>query len=103
MSTAPSAEAAQKPSADLGAISEVTLMFRIGRGDSCIDADSLDQAREMLRREEPGDYRVDEIRADPFPSGHPSRAWGGLLRHADGRVEDKPYPWSTRWTIAVTT
>jgi len=41
-------------------------MFRATRGQSGFDADSLDQARERVRREEPGLYRVDEIRADPF-------------------------------------
>ncbi len=69
-------------------------MFRVTRGDTGFDADSRDQARELLRHEEPGPYRVDEIRADPFPSGHASRAWGGLIRHADGRVEEQPYPWT---------
>jgi len=67
-------------------------MFRVSRGQSGFDADSLDQARERLRGEEPGLYRIDEIRADPFPSGHKSWAWGGLIRHADGRVEDEPNP-----------
>jgi hypothetical protein len=36
---------------------------------------------------------VDAIRADPFPSGHTSRAWVGLIRHADARVEADPRPW----------
>ena len=65
----------------------------IARRQTGFDADNLDQARERLRHEEPGLYRVDEIRADPFPSGHTSKAWGGLIRHAGGRVEDEPHPW----------
>jgi hypothetical protein len=68
-------------------------MFRISRGETGFDADTIDRARETPRREEPGLYRVDEIRADPFPSGHTSRAWGNLIRHADGRVEDEAAPW----------
>ncbi len=68
-------------------------MFRVSRGQTGFDADSLDQARERLRHEEPGLYHVDEIRADPFPSGHMSRAWDGLIRHRDGRVEDEARPW----------
>ena len=68
-------------------------MFRISRIETGFDADSIDQARERLQREEPGFYRVDEIRADPFPSGHTSRAWGGLIRHADGLVQVEPHPW----------
>lgn len=69
-------------------------MFRISRGDSGFDSDTIDRARETLRDEEPGLYRVDEVRADPFPSGHTSRAWGSLIRHADGRVDDEPWPWA---------
>ena len=38
-------------------------------------------------------YDVDEIRAEPFPSGHTSRSWGRLIRRPDGRVEDEPWPW----------
>ena len=69
-------------------------MSRISRDETGFDADTIGRARETLRREEPGLYRVDEIRAEPFPSGHTSRAWGSLIRHADGRVEDEPYPWA---------
>jgi hypothetical protein len=36
---------------------------------------------------------VDEIRAEPFPSGHTSRAWGHLIRDLDGSVVDEPHPW----------
>ncbi len=68
-------------------------MFRLSRGETGFDADTIDRARETLRHEEPGLYRVDEIRADPFPSGHTSRACGSLIRHADGRVGDEPWPW----------
>jgi len=71
-------------------------MFRVTRGQKGFDADSLDQARERLGREEPGQYRVDEMRADPFPSGHTSRGWGGMIRHADEWVEDEPNPRKAR-------
>jgi hypothetical protein len=40
-----------------------------------------------------GPHDVDEIPADPFPSGHTSRQWGRMIRHPDGRVEDEPWPW----------
>ena len=69
-------------------------MFRINRGKSGFDSDTLEQAREIVHHGEPGKYYVDEIRADPFPSCHTSRAWSSLIRHADGRVEDEPYPWA---------
>ncbi len=70
-------------------------MFRVTRGQTRFDADTLDQAWKRLRREEAGLYRVDEIRADPFRIGHTSRAWGGLIRNADGRIEDEAHPWPT--------
>ena len=69
-------------------------MFRISRGESGFDSDTIDRAQEILRQDEPGLYRVDEIRADPFPSGHTSRAWGSLIRHTEGRVEDEAHPWA---------
>jgi hypothetical protein len=47
-----------------------------------------------VQLEKPGLYRVDEIRADPFPSGHTSRASGSPIRDANGRVEDEPHPWA---------
>jgi hypothetical protein len=68
-------------------------MFRISRGDSGFDCDKLERAREALRGAKPGRFHDDEIRAEPFASGHTSRAWGSLIRHADGRVEDEPHPW----------
>jgi hypothetical protein len=47
----------------------------------------------IVQGQPPGRYDVDEIRADPFPSGHTSRSWGRMIRHPDGRVEDEPWPW----------
>jgi len=54
-------------------------VFRVSRGDRCFDADTIDQAGERLRREEPGLYRVDEIRANPFPCGHTLEATGPVV------------------------
>ena len=52
-----------------------------------------DRWRWKIVPEQPsGRYEVDEIRADPFPSGHTSWQWGRLIRHPDGRVEDEPWP-----------
>ena len=68
-------------------------MFRISRAEAGFDAGTLDQARDRLRPEESGRYHVDEIRAEPLPSGHTSTAWGSLVRHPDGRVEAEPHPW----------
>ncbi len=69
-------------------------MFRVSHGGEAIDdAQTIDGAREVVRGLQPGRYDVDEIRVDPFPSGHTSRQWGRMIRRPDGRVEDEPWPW----------
>ena len=69
-------------------------MYRISqRGDGIEDADTIDGAREIVQGQVPGRYNVDEIRAEPFSSGHTSRSWGRMLRHPDGRVDEGPWPW----------
>jgi hypothetical protein len=69
-------------------------MFRVSHKSEGIgDADTIEGAREIVRGKLPGRYEVVEIRAEPFPSGHTNRAWGRMVRHRDGRVEDEPWPW----------
>jgi len=68
-------------------------MFRVSRGETGFDADSLDQSREYLGRQKPCRYHVDEISADPLPSGHKSRQWGVAISRPDGSVELEPHPW----------
>jgi hypothetical protein len=70
-------------------------MFRVSRrGEGIDDADTIDRARKIVQRQPSGRYDVDEIRAEPFASGHTSRSWGRMIRHPDGRVEDEPWPWA---------
>jgi hypothetical protein len=71
-------------------------MFRISRGDSGFDSDTLDRVREMLRNGKPGRFHVDEIRADPLPSDHTSRRWGVGIKRADRSVDLEPDPWPSR-------
>jgi hypothetical protein len=69
-------------------------MFRVSRkGEGIEDADTIDDAREIVLGQTPGRYDVDEITAEPSSSGHTSRAWGHMIRHPDGRIEDEPWPW----------
>jgi hypothetical protein len=68
-------------------------MFRVSGDRICEDGDTSVGAREIVHPQKPGRYHVDEIRADPLPTGHTARAWGEMIRHIGGRVEDKPYPW----------
>ena len=71
-------------------------MFRVShRGEEINVADTIERARVIVGGQPPGRYDVDEIRAEPFPSGHTSRQWGQLIRHPDGSVEDEPHPWVT--------
>jgi hypothetical protein len=69
-------------------------MFRVShRAEGIDDADTIEGARGIVRGQAPGRYDVDEIRAEPFPSGHTSQQWGRMIRHPDGRVEVEPHPW----------
>ena len=45
-------------------------MFRVShRGEGIDDADSIEGARGIVQGQPAGRYDVDEIRAEPFPSG----------------------------------
>jgi hypothetical protein len=63
------------------------------KGEGIDDANTMEGAREIVRVQPPGRYDVDEIWAEPSPSGHTSRSWGRMNRHPDGRVEEGPWPW----------
>ena len=62
-------------------------------GEIVADVDGLAGVNEIVRRAPPGCYHVDEISADPLPSGQTSRRWGFAIRHEDGRVILDPAPW----------
>ena len=69
-------------------------MYRVSRDFADVgDADTIEHARRIVQDAPPGRFVIVEVRADPFPSGHTSWAWGRMIRHADGRVEDEPWPW----------
>jgi hypothetical protein len=49
-------------------------MFRATqRGEGLGDADNVNGARQIVQSQPAGRYQVDELRAEPFPSGHTSR------------------------------
>jgi hypothetical protein len=52
-------------------------MFRISQNgeEPIIDVDTIEDTEPAIRSSEPGRYRIDEISADPLPSGHTSRRW----------------------------
>jgi hypothetical protein len=69
-------------------------MFRVNhRREGTDDARTIGGVREIVGGQAPGGYDVDEIRAEPLPSGHTSRSWGRVIRHGDGKVEHEPWPW----------
>jgi hypothetical protein len=79
-------------------------MFRVShQGEGIDDADTIDGAGEIVRDQPARRYDVDEIRADPFLSGHTSRSWGRRIRHQDGPVEDEPWPWPPGHSLELLT
>ena len=67
-------------------------MFRVThKGEAIYDAGTTEEG--IVRGHAPGRHDVDEIRVEPFASGHTSRTWRRMIRHPDGRVEDEPWPW----------
>ena len=70
-------------------------MYRISRNgqEPIVDVDQVEAIEPVIRSSEPGRYHVDEISADPLPSGHTSRRWGVGIKRADGTVVIEPDPW----------
>jgi hypothetical protein len=44
------------------------------------DVDSVEAVEGVIRDGGPGCYHVDEISAEPLPSGHTSRRWGTAIK-----------------------
>jgi hypothetical protein len=72
-------------------------MFRVShKGEGIDDAETIEGARQIVRGQSPGRYDVDEIGAEPFPSGlwreARQRAWrfrvcGGKVRTTVAQAE----------------
>jgi hypothetical protein len=62
-------------------------------GELRANADSLDGVTEIVRHTLPGRYQIDEISAEPLPSGNTARRWGFAFRHDGGHVILDPDPW----------
>jgi hypothetical protein len=56
-------------------------------------ADSPDGTRSIVTGLDSGRYYVDDISADPLPSGHTSRRWAVRIKLADGTVIIDPDAW----------
>jgi hypothetical protein len=72
-------------------------MFRFSQNgqEPIIDADHVEAIEPTIRASELGRYHVDEISADPLPSGHTSRRWGVGIKRGDGTVVIEPDPSDT--------
>jgi hypothetical protein len=70
-------------------------MLRVNdpQGDPVGDASDVEGLRLLAEGLGLGRYHVDEVSADPLPSGHTSRRRGFAIKHPDGRVELDPDPW----------
>lgn len=74
-------------------------MYRVSHNIEDIGhAETIDDAREIVRREPPGRFVIVEVRPEPFPSGHTVRAWGRMWKYPDGRIEDEAWPWERTGT-----
>jgi hypothetical protein len=62
-------------------------------GELVIVGDSIGYMKGMLGDLRPGSYQVDELSAEPHPSGHTARRWGMLFKLSDGTIIEEPDPW----------
>src|SRR5262249_55010947 len=79
-------------SPEIGSMPNIYRISR-SRGEPITDVDSVEAVEGALRAAGPGCYHVDEISAEPLPSGHTSRRWGTPIKRPDGTSEltsDRP-------------
>src|SRR5438874_2558919 len=67
-------------------------IYRISRPgrEPITDVDSVEAVEAAVRAGGPGCHHVDEISAEPLPSGHTSRRWGTAIKRPDGVVNLDP-------------
>jgi hypothetical protein len=61
--------------------------------DYIADVEYIDTVEAAVRSAEPGGCPVDEISAEPLPSGHTSWRWGMVRVRRDGTVSLDPDRW----------
>ncbi len=62
-------------------------------GEAIAAADSIEQARTIVKESRPGTFQIVEVREDPQdPSHFKSRNWGWMTHPDDGRVILNPQP-----------
>jgi hypothetical protein len=71
----------------------ITYRLVDSKGELLVDADTIGYLKGLVGDLGPGRYTVDEIRAEPAPSGHTSRRWGVIFKLEDGTIISEPDPW----------
>jgi hypothetical protein len=72
-------------------------IYRVSRSghEPVTDVGCIERIEAVIRAGNPGRYHVDQISAEPLPSGHTSRRWGAGVKRSDGLVTIEPDPWES--------
>jgi hypothetical protein len=72
----------------------MSIIYRLvdTNGELLASDDSIGPLKGCVGDLGPGRYDVDEIRAEPGPSGHTRRRWGVIFKLEDGRIVSEPDP-----------
>jgi len=75
--------------------------YRIRRsGEAIAAADSIEQAKKIVRESHPGTFQIVEVREDPqSPSHLKTRNWGWMTHPDDGPVILDPQPCTSQETF----
>jgi len=64
-------------------------------GEEIAAANTIDQAKAIVRDSRPGSYAILEVRDDPSTRGHlVTRNWGHMIHPDDGQVILDPLDWA---------
>ena len=72
--------------------------YRICRsGEPIAAADSIEQARTIVKESHPGTFQILEVREDPQTQSHlKARIWGQMIHPDDGPVILDPHVWTSQ-------
>ena len=63
-------------------------------GNAIGEGTSIDEAVEIVRKSEPGRYRVDLVNSGADPATDSSRFWGEIIKTVRGRIKLTAPPWA---------
>ncbi len=80
----------------------MNVFYRIQHyGEEIAAADTLDQAKAIVRESRPGTYTILEVRVDPQSHGHlMARNWGQMVHPDDGPVLLDPVEWTRQEVLS---